>query len=189
MSEVDAREPVFCSNRGHGRMYRPGLGPHSETATLGLICELLRSKYSKQDIELSREVSYPNSTGKCDIILSAGDGEKLAIEAKLLRFLGDNGKQNDHLLMHILSPYPQDRSLLTDCKKLLIDRPADQIGVLIFGYESDDWLLEPALEAFEVLANRQCIVNRIADLRVDRMIHPVHHTGRVVAWSVTDLAD
>ena len=36
----------------------------------------------------------------------------------MLRFLGDNGKPNDNILMHVLSPYPQHRSALTDCEKL-----------------------------------------------------------------------
>ena len=30
-----------------------------------------------------------------------------------LRLKGDNGKPNDNMLMHILSPYPQHRSALT----------------------------------------------------------------------------
>jgi hypothetical protein len=42
-----------------------------------------------------------------------------AIEVKLLRLLGDNGKPNDNILMHILSPYPAHRSAFTDCTKLL----------------------------------------------------------------------
>lgn len=32
--------------------------------------------------------------------------------------LGDNGKPNDNMIMHILSPYPDHRSALTDCSKL-----------------------------------------------------------------------
>jgi hypothetical protein len=38
-----------------------------------------------------------------------------AIEVKMLRFMGDNGKLNDNIVMHILSPYPEHRSALTDC--------------------------------------------------------------------------
>ena len=33
----------------------------------------------------------------------------------MLRFMGDNGKLNDNIVMHILSPYPEHRSALTDC--------------------------------------------------------------------------
>lgn len=51
---------------------------------------------------------------KCDLVL---EGE-WAVEVKMLRCLGDNGKPNDNILMHILSPYPAHRSALTDCMKL-----------------------------------------------------------------------
>ena len=48
-----------------------------------------------------------------------------AIEAKMLRMFGDNGKLNDNMLMHVLSPYPAHRSALTDCGKLAhSNRPA-----------------------------------------------------------------
>jgi len=34
--------------------------------------------------------------------------------------MGDNGKPNDNMLMHILSPYPAHRSALT----VVMERPA-----------------------------------------------------------------
>jgi hypothetical protein len=37
----------------------------------------------------------------------------------MLRLMGDNGKPNDNMLMHILSPYPAHRSAVTDCAKLV----------------------------------------------------------------------
>jgi hypothetical protein len=42
----------------------------------------------------------------------------MAVEVKMLRLMGDNGKPNDNMLMHILSPYPDDNSALTDCQRL-----------------------------------------------------------------------
>ncbi len=64
------------------------------------------------------DVPYPDKPRqKCDLLV-ARDGKALFIECKLLRVLGDNGKPNDNMLMHILSPYPQHRSALTDCEKL-----------------------------------------------------------------------
>ena len=41
--------------------------------------------------------------------LSRSAGE-WAIEVKMLRLMGDNGKPNDNMLMHILSPYERHRS-------------------------------------------------------------------------------
>jgi hypothetical protein len=71
----------------------------------------------------------------------------LFIEGKLLRLKGDNAKPNDNMLMHILSPYPQHRSALTDCLKL---RAADFNGekaIVIIGYDYSDLPLEPAVMA------------------------------------------
>ena len=36
----------------------------------------------------------------------------------MMRLMGDNGKPNDNILTHILSPYPAQRSAITDCRKL-----------------------------------------------------------------------
>jgi hypothetical protein len=67
-------------------------------------------------------------------------------------FLGDDGKLNDNMLMHILSPYPEHRRAVTDCLKLACTQVAARRAVLIYGFEHEEWPLEPALHAFEVLA-------------------------------------
>ena len=53
---------------------------------------------------------------RCDIAI--GDPIQWAVEVKMLRLFGDNGKLNDNMVMHVLSPYPQHRSALTDVSKL-----------------------------------------------------------------------
>jgi len=75
-----------------------------------------------------------------------------AIEVKLLRFLGDNDKPNDHMLMHLLSPYPEHRSALTDLDKLRSWIGPKQKAILIYGFDHQRCPLEPAINAFEVLA-------------------------------------
>ena len=70
----------------------------------------------------------------------------------MLRFFGDNGKLNDNILMHVLSPYPEHRSALTDCDKLLRSRIKGRKAILIYGFDHEEWPLDPAVEAFEALA-------------------------------------
>ena len=77
-----------------------------------------------------------------------------AIEVKTLRFFGDDGKLNDNMLMHLLSPYAEHRSALTDCDKLARSALHGRKGVLIFGYDHAAWPLDPAIEAFATLARR-----------------------------------
>ena len=71
---------------------------------------------------------------------------------KMLRLMGDNGKPNDNMLMHILSPYWEHRSALTDCQKLVGSGFNQPQAILIYGYDYDDWPMEPAVEAFERFA-------------------------------------
>ena len=61
---------------------------------------------------------YPhNKLSKCDLLISTPD-ENLYVEIKLMRNLGDYGKLNNYITMHILSPYLKHRSALTDVGKL-----------------------------------------------------------------------
>jgi hypothetical protein len=52
----------------------------------------------------------------------------------MLRLMGDNGKPNDNMLMHIVSPYSSHRSALTDCQKLAASGFSESLAVLIYGY-------------------------------------------------------
>ncbi len=64
-----------------------------------------------------------------------------------MRLMGDNGKPNDNILTHILSPYPAHRSAVTDCAKLLESGLGDRkacgvgpaIGVTRVQYEDRGW--------------------------------------------------
>jgi hypothetical protein len=62
-----------------------------------------------------------------------------AIEVKMLRFMGDNGKLNDNIVMHILSPYPEHRSALTDCTKLVTSQLGVHKAIMIYGYDYPGW--------------------------------------------------
>ncbi len=129
-------------------------------------------------------INYPNiSRQKCDLSISQGTDE-LFIECKLLRMLGDNGKLNDNMLMHILSPYPQHRSALTDCEKLRTSGFEGRKAVLIFGYEGDDWPLEPAITAFELLAGRDELLGTRHSATYSGLCHPVHQSGAVYLWEI-----
>ena len=73
----------------------------------------------------------------------------------MLRLLGDNGKLNDNMLMHVLSPYLAHRSALTDCEKLVRSGMPGRKAIVIFGFDYDDWPMDPAIEAFETLASQR----------------------------------
>lgn len=178
MHIVDARRPIAPP-------FQPGLGPHDEDAAVAMCLDELARVHPDLYGSNARGVKYPaGSRAKCDLCFGSPGQWDWAIEAKLLRFLGDNGKQNGHMLMHILSPYPRDRSALTDCLKLVETPPARRTGVLIFGYHHDDWPLEPAIEAFELPATPRVKLGERYSAQTGPLIHPVHASGRVFGWEV-----
>jgi hypothetical protein len=133
-------------------------------------------------IDLTMSVPYPNNPRqRCDVKLVTREGP-LFIEGKLLRLKGDNGKPNDNMLMHILSPYPQHRSALTDCVKLGNLGIADDKAIVLIGYTYDDMPLDPAICAFETLASDR--IGPRSEAVFSGLCHSVHCAGRVMAWPV-----
>ncbi len=103
----------------------------------------------------------------------------------MLRLRGDNGKPNDNMLMHILSPYPEHRSALTDIDKLRTSGFNCDKAILIYGYEDAQLPISTAIDAFETLARSRCVLSKPYRAAVSNLVHPVHASGEVVAWQVT----
>lgn len=88
------------------------------------------------------------------------------------------------MIMHILSPYPDHRSALTDCSKLAASGLAAHKAILIYGYEHPNRPLGPVIDAFEALASRQVSISERAAAHFGGLIHPVHQNGWVFGWEV-----
>jgi len=174
---VDARLPV-AKNRRTGIAFGAGLGPHSETETFKLIVEEARLMDSTWLTDAAFGIPYPESSRqKCDLRLSTAAGD-LFVEGKLLRLKGDNGKPNDNMLMHIVSPYPQHRSALTDCIKMA---KSHLPGVKVV---NPDLPLEPAIRAFETLAQSEVRLGKRHEAQFCDLKHPVHREGSIMAWRI-----
>ncbi len=174
--EVDRGQPISGT-------FKPGIGPHSEDATISLVAARMGSK-PEWHSKISLQVPYPsNARRKCDLQIMSPD-TSLFIEAKLWRPLGDNGKPNDQIVSHILSPYQRTRSAVSDCPKLLASGFGGEKAIMIFGYEHDDWPMEPILQAFEALAQPWVTPLARNEVRFEGLVHPVHARGRVVLWPI-----
>ena len=183
---ADARGPQAASSRS-GNTYQPGIGPHPEQATLQLVAQELTARNPAYAAR-SFGVPYPGAARqRCDWCLGHPPSWDWAIEAKLLRMLGDNAKPNDNMLMHILSPYPAHRSALTDCAKLAASELAARKAILIFGYDYDDWPMEPTIKAFEALARQHVVLGERQQSSYEGLIHPVHQSGHAYAWEIASL--
>lgn len=180
---VDATRPIATSSRT-GTAYQPGIGPHPETRTVQLLAGHIagqRTEYA----DFSLGVSYPEGRRMaCDYCLGSSGAWQWAIEFKMLRLMGDNGKPNDNMLMHVLSPYPAHRSALTDCAKLANSTIGDRRGVVIYGYDYPGWSMDLAIDAFEVLAKRTVDLGERQVAAFSGLIHPVHQEGRVFGWEI-----
>jgi hypothetical protein len=180
---VDARQPIAV-NQKSGVSFKPGLGPFSEANTFELILKEAKRADPMWLKELTYSVPYPaHPKQKCDARVTTAEGE-LFLEGKLLRLKGDNGKPNDNMLMHILSPYPKHHSALTDCIKLNGSGFPGSKAIVIVGYSYDDLPLEPAVAAFEALAKAMVALGKRHEAIFSGLCHPVHREGKVLAWQI-----
>ncbi len=184
LKRADEKRPQAVNVRTK-KPFQPGIGPHTEAKTvelvLGELAELRREAYAG----FATGVPYSEfPRQRCDLCLGKPPDWDWAIEVKMLRFLGDNGKRNDNILMHVLSPYPQHRSALTDCGKLRRTSLGRRKALLIYGFDHDKWPLDPAIEAFENLAGRNVQLGPRESAMFLDLVHPVHTNGRVFGWEI-----
>jgi hypothetical protein len=171
-----------------GVQYQPGIGPHPETQAVALVVgELGRVAPHRYEGCLRTGVPYPTSRQKCDLCIGSEPSWQWAVEIKMLRLMGDNGKPNDNMLMHILSPYPRDRSALTDTAKLVGSGLTARKAIVIYGFDYPGLPMDPAIEAFEALARRWVRLGDRAVSGYADLVHPVHSAGRVFGWEVAPL--
>jgi hypothetical protein len=111
-----------------------------------------------------------------------------AVEFKIARPFGDNGKAAENWTVNLLHPYEGNASLIGDCLKLQRLAGPERKAALVIGYEHSppQISLDPLLDAFEVVATQVAGIQlgpRIEAMRMD-LVHPVHQQLRVAAWEV-----
>ena len=129
--------PVVDKDAQHDR-WKAGIGPFEEEAQLAMILEAL-SDADRQPRPIEREVQYPESAKRCDLVVDA-DGGRLTTEVKLLRFRRDNGNIDPNMYKSVFSPFPErsSSSMLTDAKKLVDSEFTQPTGLVGLYYESDE---------------------------------------------------
>ena len=165
--------------------FLPGIGPFSESVATSLVLKQMAEQDAPSYADHLCAVSYIDTPRKkCDVAIGVSPNWEWCIEIKLLRLLGDNGKPNDNMLMHILSPYEEHRSALTDCAKLLASGLPGRKAILIYGFSSETWPLGPAIDAFEALASAHHAIGSRNVCEFKELVHPVHAEGAVFGWEL-----
>jgi hypothetical protein len=157
--------------------FQPGIGPYGEAQAISAALKQMQARYPERYAKAAAkrlpDVLVPNSW---------------ALEFKIVRPFGDNGKLAEHWSENVLHPYPGNTSSLGDCVKLLECALKERKAVVIFGYEHcpAQVCIEPAIASFELLARNIMNVKlgaRIEELR-ENLIHPVHQQLRVYGFEV-----
>ncbi len=181
MSTADSRAPQATSQRDGSRFYQPGIGPFGEDAAVALT--LAEMQATCGDVyKGAGKRRYPGSKYVCD--LAIGPLPDWAVEVKMARLGRDNGTYEDAAIKKILSPYPYDRSAVTDCRKLADSGFQGKRAILIYGFEDPNRPLLWLIDAFEAIAAQTVKLGPRKQAPLGRLIHPVFSTGQVYAWEV-----
>ena len=180
MKAADGLRPQAKSSRS-GRLYQAGIGPFAEDRAVDLTVAQLLKIESEYD-RIRCRVLCPGSRQRCDIVF--GDPPVWAVEVKMARFTGDNGKPDDTGVKDILSPFECDRSAIVDCMKLVKSRIAPNSAVMLYGFDDPLRPLGVIVDAFEALARTRVILGPRASAPLLDLVHPVFRSGQVVGWTV-----
>jgi hypothetical protein len=73
---------------------------------------------------------------------------------------------------------------VSDSEKLAQSSLNGRKAILIYGFDHDNRPLEPAIEAFETLAQLKVRLGVRLSCAFQDLIHPVHTKGKVFAWEI-----
>jgi hypothetical protein len=157
--------------------FKPGVGPYGEPQLVKAVCAHLNA--------MARYGGRARTKRTPDLLIPGS----WALEIKIARPFGDNGRMAENWSVNLLHPYRGNTSLLGDCLKLRSDPREEQKAVIAIGYEHDPPQidLEPLAQSFEVVAKEVLSIElgeRISTRRKN-LIHPVHQQLVVIGWTVT----
>ena len=164
----------FDAERPTHKRYQPGIGPFGEPQ---LVKEVSRRLFGQGLSARTRRSP--------DLEL----GSLWAVEFKIVRPYGDDGRPAENWSQNLLHPYEGNTSLIGDALKLM-DRSDYQhrcLFAICYEHDPPELDLESLLSSFELIAEsvmRIPLSSRVEDRRPG-LVHPVHQTLRCVAWELT----
>ena len=171
---IDASKITF-------RSFQAGVGPYGEPQLLKEIA-LHLNRLPKYD----RQVQTKRTP---DLLIP----RQWAIEFKIARPYGDNGKEAENWSVNLLHPYRGNVSTIGDCFKLLELESKERKAVAVIGYEHYPARIDltPLIDSFDIIAKQvmHIILSDRIEARRNSLIHPVHQSVRVFAWELLGLGD
>jgi hypothetical protein len=167
LKEFDSEGPIHKS-------YLPGIGPFGEPQLVRLISQTFFAKGVKARTSRTPDLEI---------------NDEWAIEFKIVRPFGDNGKEAENWTVNLLHPYPGNASLIGDALKLIgLPKKYQHKCLFVLGYEHDPAkiCLDPLIFSFELIAKNVTKINlgeRIEERR-SGLIHPEHQVLRCIGWEL-----
>ena len=158
------------------KAFQPGVGPYGEPQLVRAIADYLNliPAYAGQAVTKRTP----------DLRL----GDDWALEIKIARPFGDNGREAENWSVNLLHPYPGNVSLIGDALKLSKLIFSGRRAVVVIGYEHAPPRigLAPLLAAFEAVARDVTKINLGPRVHLHRpdLRHPVHQAAVVAGWEV-----
>jgi hypothetical protein len=166
LKEFDASRPVF-------KHFNPGIGPFGEPQLVSKISELLKGKGSPCQTH-----KHPDLT----------IGAEWALEFKIVRPFGDNGKEAENWSVNLLHPCRGCVSAIGDAFSLIEIEKEIRKAIVVIGYEHMTPLIspDPLLESFEPIAKSVCKIplGPRTEERRGNLVHPVHQVVRCIGWEI-----
>jgi hypothetical protein len=120
-------------SRAPFRSFQPGVGPYGEPQLLKLIASHLNN---------IPQLNGRVGTMRTPDLLVIGDW---AMEFKIARPFGDNGKEAENWSVNLLHPYQGNVSSIGDCFKLkTLSRP-ERKAIVVIGYEHNPTIMSLSL--------------------------------------------
>jgi hypothetical protein len=164
------------SSRVPFRAFQPGVGPYGEPQLVKLIASYLN--------ELPRYDKSVRTKRTPDLLIP----NRWAMEFKIARPYGDNGREAENWSVNLLHPYSGNVSTVGDCYKLGKLQCPERKAVVVVGYEHvlAEIDLDPLIESFELIAKHIANIDLSprVECRREPLTHPVHQVVRIFAWEV-----
>lgn len=162
----DAEFPVH-------KNFRAGIGPYGEPQVVRELAKRLNKQGIKSKTHRTPDLGLDNSW---------------AIEFKIIRPFGDNGREAENWSQNLLHPYKGNVSLIGDALKLMELDDYSRKCLFAIGFEHHPPMigLDVLLRSFELIARDVVGIplgGRVEETRSD-LVHPVHQVLRCVSWEL-----
>jgi hypothetical protein len=166
LKKYDSEMPVHKS-------FQPGIGPFGEPQLVKEIANRLSAKGTPAQTKRTPDLDIQSNW---------------AVEFKIVRPFGDNGKEAENWSVNMLHPYEGNVSLVGDAIKLQSLGGYSHRGLFVIGFEHNPVKisLDPLLYSFELIARQVMAINlgeRIEQKR-EGLVHPEHQVLRCIGWQV-----